>query len=374
MKFIISSSVLLGRLQTISRVIGSKNTLPILEYFLFNLSGNDLEITASDLESTVKTTLHIENVEDGGRIALPAKLLLDSLKEFGSQPLTFEIDVERGTVLLNSAAGQFHFTGQSGDDFPIVPDLSGEVDSFSIDVDVMLDGINKTLFATSDDEIRPVMGGILIEFDNEKVSFVSSDAHKLVRYRRYDVKSEVQSSFILPKKPAALLKNILPSEEGMLKVTYSEKNAYFTINDFQVISRLIEGTYPNYNSVIPHSNPHIITINRAMFHSALKRVSIFANQASNQVKLAFANDRLDISGQDIDFSVSGRETIDCIYDDEEIVIGFKSKFLLDILSTLDTEEIRIELADPTRAGLIVPVGSENEGEDLLMLLMPMMLN
>jgi len=375
MKFVVSSTELLGHLQSISRVISSKNTLPILDNFLFNLSGNDLEITASDLESTLITRMKLENTEGDGTIALPARILLDTLKEFSVQPLTFDIDTKTLAVVISSENGKFNVVGQNGIDFPALPAIKKEKEVvFSINADVLLAGISKTLFATADDELRPVMGGIFIEASTDNITFVASDAHKLVRYQRSDAHADESASFILPKKPASLLKNILPKEEGPVAVEFDDKNAFFNLSDYKVVCRLVEGNYPNYNSVIPKNNPRKITIDRVEFYNTLKRVSVFSNQASNLVKIQLKGNQAMVSAQDIDFSISAYERLKCQYEGEEIEIGFKSLFLLEILSNITSQDVMIELADPTRAGLFLPVESENESEDLLMLLMPMMIN
>jgi DNA polymerase-3 subunit beta len=375
MKFVVSSSELLGHLQAISRVISSKNTLPILDNFLFNLSGNDLEITASDLESTLITRMKLENTDGDGTIALPARILLDTLKEFSVQPLTFDINPGTLAVVISSENGKFNVVGQNGIDFPALPAIKKDKKfSFSINAGVLLAGINKTLFATADDELRPVMGGIFIEASADKITFVASDAHKLVRYQRTDAHADDSASFILPKKPASLLKNILPKEEGTVKVDFDDKNAFFTLSDHKVVCRLVEGNYPNYNSVIPKNNPRKITVDRVEFYNTLKRVSVFSNQASNLVKLQLKGNQIMVSAQDIDFSISAYERLKCQYEGEDIEIGFKSVFLLEILANIGSQDVMIELADPTRAGLFLPVSIDNESEDLLMLLMPMMIN
>jgi DNA polymerase-3 subunit beta len=375
MKFVVSSTELLAHLQAISRVISSKNTLPILDNFLFTLSKNDLEITASDLESTLITRMKIENTEGDGSVAIPSRILLDTLKEFSVQPLTFDINPDTLAVVISSENGKFSVIGQNGIDFPVLPSIKKEKRfSFTLDADLLLSGITRTLFATADDELRPVMGGIFVEASTEKITFVASDAHKLVRYQRTDARAEANSSFILPKKPASLLKNILPREEGPVSVEYDDKNAFFTLADYKVVCRLVEGNYPNYNSVIPRNNPRKITIDRVEFYNTLKRVSVFSNQASNLVKLQLTGNQVMVSAQDIDFSISAYERIKCQYEGEEMEIGFKSVFLLEILANLSSQDVVIELADPTRAGLFLPAEITNESEDLLMLLMPMMIN
>ncbi|MBM3420312.1 MAG: DNA polymerase III subunit beta [Bacteroidetes bacterium] len=375
MKFVVSSTELLGHLQAISRVISSKNTLPILDNFLFDLKSKELEITASDLETTLITRLKLENTDGEGSVAIPARILLDTLKEFPEQPLTFDINTANLAVVINSENGRFNVVGQHGVDFPVLPVIrKDKINSFSLGADLLLSGINRTLFATADDELRPVMGGIFIEASTDSLTFVASDAHKLVRYRRTDAKADSASSFILPKKPASLLKNILGREEGVVKVEFDEKNAFFTLADYRVVCRLVEGNYPNYNSVIPKNNPRKVSIDRVEFYNSLKRVSVFSNQASNLVKMQFAGNQAMISAQDIDFSISAYERVKCRYEGEEMEIGFKSVFLLEILGNLSSQEVHIELADPTRAGLFLPGETGNDSEDLLMLLMPMMIN
>ena len=375
MKFVVSSTELLSHLQAISRVISSKNTLPILDNFLFSLSGNDLEITASDLESTLITRMKLENASGDGTVALPARILLDTLKEFPVQPLAIDINPNTLAVEITSENGKFNVVGQNGIDFPALPVIKDEKKfAFRINADILLVGINKTLFATADDELRPVMGGIFIEASTDGITFVASDAHKLVRYRRSDTTADDNASFILPKKPASLMKNILPKEEGEVIVEFDDKNAFFNLNDYRVVCRLVEGNYPNYNSVIPKNNPRKITIDRVEFYNTLRRVSVFSNQASNLVKLQLKGNQVTVSAQDIDFSISAYEKIKCQYEGDDMEIGFKSVFLLEILSNIASQEVQIELADPTRAGLFLPGETENEAEDLLMLLMPMMIN
>lgn len=374
MRFIVSSTELLKHLNAISRVISSKNTLPILDNFLFNLEGNVLTITASDLESTLITKVELENGSEEGLVAIQAKILLDTLKEFPEQPLTFNIDLDAMSVDILSANGKFSITGQNGEDFPVLPVLSENRHSVVVSHDVLLSGINKTLFATADDELRPVMNGIFIELSPEQMTFVASDAHKLVRYKRTDVKTEDVSSFILPKKPASLLKNLLPREEADVKLEFDDKNAFFSLNGFKVICRLVEGKYPAYNSVIPTNNPNELIADRVECYTTLKRVSVFANQASNLVRLKLTPSEMIVSAQDIDFAISAVETIKCEYTGNPMEIGFKSTFLIEILSNLSSSDVKIKLSDPSRAGLLLPVEKENDHEDILMLLMPMMIN
>ncbi len=374
MKFVISSSELLSHLLAIGRVISSKNTLPILDNFLFRLEGNDLEITASDLETTLTTKLSVENANESGSIALPARILSDTLKEFAEQPLTFDINVDTMAVVIISENGQFNIVGQKGLDYPQIPALKEEKKaSLQMNPEVLLQGIAKTLFATADDELRPVMNGIFMELSPDNINFVASDAHKLVRYGRSDAKAEQEASFILPKKPASLLKSILPKEENQVNIEFDDKNAFFTLSDFKLVCRLVEGNYPSYNSVIPKDNPHKLTIDRIELYNSLKRISVFSNQASNLVKLQLTGNQITISAQDIDFSISAHERLNCQYEGEDMEIGFKSVFLIEILANLSSQEVVIELSDPSRAGIMLPLEKENEDEDVLMLLMPMMI-
>ena len=375
MKFVVSITELLGHLQVIGRVISSKNTLPILDNFLFNISGNDLEITASDLESTLITRMHLDNISGSGMIAIPARILLDTLREFSEQPLTFDINTDTMAIVINSENGQFSIVGQNGIDFPVLPVIKQEKRfGFNVSAEVLLAGISKTLFATADDELRPVMGGILVEASTANLTFVASDAHKLVRYQRSDARADDNASFILPKKPASLLKNILPRESGVVSVEFDDRNAFFNLSDYKVVCRLVEGNYPNYNSVIPKNNPRRVRIDRVEFYNILRRVSVFSNQASNLVKLQFTPNQITVSAQDVDFSISAYERHKCLYEGDDMEIGFKSVFLIEILSNIASQDVVIELADPTRAGLFLPSETANEDEDLLMLLMPMMIN
>jgi DNA polymerase-3 subunit beta len=374
MKFKVSSTELLKHLNAISRVISSKNTLPILDNFLFKTDGKSLSVTASDLETTLITTMDLDQSDDDGLVALPAKILLDTLKEFPEQPLTFQLDVDTMGMSILSSNGKFSIPGQNGDEFPNLPTLNPEHYTINVPHDVMLNGINKTLFATADDELRPVMNGINIEISPVEMTFVASDAHKLVRYKRTDAVSEHEASFILPKKPASLLKNLLPKEDFDVILEFDEKNAVFQLTGFKMVCRLVEGRYPAYNSVIPVNNPNKLLIDRVEFYNTLRRVSVFANQASNLVRLKLTATELVVSAQDIDFAISAVEKIKCDFDGQEMEIGFKSTFLIEILSNLTSSDVKMMLSDPSRAGLLLPAEKEFEQEDVLMLLMPMMIN
>ena len=375
MKFVVSSTELLSHLSAISRVINSKNTLPILDNYLFLLEDNRLTVTASDLESTLITSLELENTSGTGTIAVPAKRMNDTLKEFPEQPLTFQIDPEIFQIDIFSQNGKFSIVGQNGEDFPQQPILNESVAStINVNHSVLLSGINKTLFATADDELRPVMNGIFIELTTEDMKFVASDAHKLVRYKRFDAKAEKDASFILPKKPAAILKSLLPKEDFDVKLEFDDKNAFFTLSNYKLICRLVEGNYPSYNSVIPQNNPNKLVIDRVEFYNTVRRVSVFSNQASNLIRLKLTENQLVVSAQDVDFAISAVERLNCQYEGEDMEIGFKSTFLQEILSNLSVTDVKVELSDPTRAGLLLPAENENEEENVLMLLMPMMIN
>jgi len=352
MKFVVSSTELLGHLQAISRVISSKNTLPILDNFLFNLSGNDLEITASDLESTLITHMRLDNVDGSGTIALPARILLDTLKEFSEQPLTFDINPDTMAVVINSENGRFSVVGQNGIDFPVLPVIKKEKKfSFNITADILLAGISRTLFATADDELRPVMGGILVEASTEKITFVASDAHKLVRYQRSDAKADDNASFILPKKPASLLKNILPRESGAVSVEFDDRNAFFILSDYKVVCRLVEGNYPNYRQVIPTEMKERVTLSREELLHALRRAEIMTSEKSNSVKLSFAKNKLEITANSPEVG-EAKETIAINYKGDDVAIAFNPKYMIDPLNSLDNDEVFIELIDELSPGVL----------------------
>lgn len=373
MKFNVSSAELLSRLQAISRVINNKTPLPILENFLFQLEENKLTLTASDLETTLVTSLPLTETQGEGSVAISAKLLLDTLKEFSDQPLIFDINQENLAIVITSENGKYNAIGQNSDEFPKLPEMEEAAKSLSMSVDTLTTGINRTLFATADDELRPVMNGILFDIKTDSLTLVASDAHKLVRFNTTEGKGSEEASFILPKKPATLLKNILPKESGEVAVCFDEKNACFTLSNYLMFCRQVEGRYPNYSSVIPQNNPNKAIIDRQTLINTLRRISVFANQASSLVKLQFTATELQISAQDIDFSISAEEKIACQYSGNPIALGFKATFLVDILTNIISSEIVMEMSEPMRAGLILPFENE-ENEDLLMLLMPMVLN
>ena len=373
MRFDVSSTALLSRLQAVGKVIASKNTLPILDNFLFQLEGNVLTVTASDVETRLVTSVEVMNAQGSGLFCVSAKMLLEPLKELPEQPLTFDVNDANLEVFIHFQNGKYNFIGQKGDTYPQQKPLSEQAVEVVMDAQLLLNGIGRSLFATADDELRPVMNGIYFDFHTDDLTFVASDGHKLVRLRNLSVKSEERASFILPKKPATLLKNLLAKEDGVVRLQFDDNNAYVHCVNFEMVCRLIEGRYPNYNSVIPKENPFQVTIDRLSLLNALKRVSVFSNQSSSLIKLHLKDNLLTVSAQDIDFSTSAEERIPCAYEGDELSIGFKATYLIDILGNLSSTDVILQLADPSRAGLIFP--SENEeNEDFLMLLMPMMLN
>lgn len=375
MNFVVSSSHLLGHLQLVSKVVGTKNALPILDNLLFEIKEDKLHVTASDLESTLQTIVDLDTSNGEGVIAIDTKKIMEVLKEFPEQPLTFNINIEDLKIEIISSNGKFTMVGQNGEDFPVIPTIKvDKVTRIDITPDILYSGITSAIFATGDDELRPVMNGIYIELQNGGINFVATDAHKLVKYRRKEIQLEDESSFILPKKPASILKSILPKAFSDVTLEFDDKNAMFVFNNFKLICRLVEGVYPNYSTVIPQDNPNKLVVDRVEFLSSLKRVAIFSNQASNLVGLAISGNQLRISAQDIDYAIAGNETISCQYDGDEMEIGFKSNFLIEILNNISTTEVVLELSDPTRAGIVVPKDNDNENEEVLMLLMPMMIN
>ncbi|MBQ7382600.1 MAG: DNA polymerase III subunit beta [Paludibacteraceae bacterium] len=373
MKFTISSSKLFSQLQAVSRVINNKNSLPILDDVLFDLVGNELKLTASDGETTIRTSVEVEGVEGGGKVASAAKLLLETLKEFSEQPLAFTIDENNFAVSMVSQNGTYSFVGVNGNEYPEMPGAEMGARELAIPANVLQSAIEKTIFATADDDLRPVMNGIFFDIAEDKVTMVATDAHRLVRYSNTGVKPGVAASFILPKKPASLLKNLLAKEENEVKVTFGAKNARFEFGSTIIVCRQIEGRFPNYNAVIPQSNQNIVTVDRQTIINACKRVAVFANNGTAQLRLALTENSIKISAQDIDFSTSAEETITCDYNGTPMAIGFKAPFLIDLLSSITSADVLLKLADPARAGLLLPAENE-ENEDVLMLLMPMLLN
>ena len=373
MKFIVSSSTLFSHLQAISRVINSKNSLPILDCVLIELQEGTLTMTASDNETTLSTTIEVSEYEGEGAFAISSKTILEALKENPEQPLDFNVNLETLAINVTYQNGNYSLMGQDALEFPRLKQLSNNVVNLTISAETLLAGINRCVFATADDELRPVMNGVYFDITPQDITMVASDGHKLVRNKSFSVVSNEKAAFILPKKPSTLLKNLLPKEQGDVTISFDDSNALFTLENYQMNCRLIEGRYPNYNSVIPQNNPHKAIVDRASFISALRRVSVFSSQASSLIKLSLDENAIVISAQDMDFSTSAEETLVCQYDGKPMSIGFKSSFLIEILNNMTAQNVVIELADPSRAGVIVPEEQE-ENEDILMLLMPMMLN
>lgn len=372
MKFSVSSATLLTHLQTVSRVINSKNTLPILDNFLFDLQGDKLTITAADMETTLVTSVVVNNPEGSGIVALSAKILLDTLKEFSDEPLEFHIDDDNYAMTITSNAnnGIYNFVGLNADEFPKMRDLEAENHSLEVPASVLGMGITSTIFATSDDEMRPIMSGILFEVSPTNLTFVATDGYKLVRVKSSNVKCEENCSFVLPKKPISLLKAILPKEAGNVLVKFDKKNVYFELSNYKMVCRLIEGNYPDYNKVIPTDNPNKVTIDRSSFLNALRRISVYASQSTSLVKLDLDEGHITCSAQDFDFSISANESLSCSYEGTPMSIGFKSSILIDMLNNLSSDNVLLELSNSVRQGLLSPL-EQNETEDVLMLLSPM---
>ena len=372
MKFLVSSSQLLKQLQTIAGVLNSSNTLPILDNFLFKIEENKLTISASDLETTMINSMDIES-SDQGLVAVPAKLLLDTLKSFPEMPLTFSVDEKTFAIEVSTDQGKYKLSGFNGEEFPRVPELENP-SVVELNAEVLSYAINKTIFATGNDDLRPVMSGIYFEFGNDGLRFVATDAHRLVRYTRSDIKADKNTGFIVPKKPLNLLKNILSTTNADVQVEYNDTNVKFTFDNVTMVSRLIDGKYPNYESVIPKENPNKMTISKGSFLNSIKRVSIFANKTTHQVKLGVKGSELEISAEDLDFSNQANERLGCNYNGEDMEIGFNSKFILDMVNNLDSDTVNLEMSGPSKAGIIVPSERDNDNEDILMLVMPIMLN
>ncbi len=373
MKFIISSTLLLKNLQSILGVINTNNTLPILDDFLFELSDDSLTITSSDLETTMRVTVKPDKAEEAGTIAIPAKILVETLKTFADIPVAFSINPETLMIEISAGEGKYKMSGHKSDEYPRTPSLE-ETTAITLASRLMWQAINKTLFATGNDELRLVLSGVFCELSPDDVTFVATDAHKLVRYKRTDLRTADSASFILPKKPLNLLKNILSGQELQVTVEYNKTNAFFSFANIHLICRLIDGKYPNYDAVIPKENPNKLTIDRHALLSSIRRVSIFANQSTHQIRFKVSGQELILSAEDIDFSNEAKERLSCSYNGEDMEIGFNSKFLLEMLSNIETDEISLEMSAPNRAGILTPLNNENKDEDILMLVMPVMLN
>ena len=373
MKFIVSSSTLYKNLQALSGVLSSNNTLPILDDFLFELDGQHLSITASDLETTMKVSIMLENAEESGVVAIPARILLETLKTFADIPITFTIDQETLGIEISAGEGKFKLSGHKSDEFPKTPQLE-DTTTITVDASVLVNAFNKTIFATGTDELRQVMLGVFCEITPEDITFVATDAHKLVKYRRTDTVSDSSASFILPKKPINNLRNILSDDDTKVKIEYNQTNASFIFENVILICRLIDGKYPNYEAVIPTENTKKLIIDRIELLTNIKRAALFANQSTHQVRFTISGQELILTSEDLDFSNEAKERLTCNYTGEDIQIGFSSKFLQEMLSNIDTEQVCLELSESNRAGLVLPVDNPNKDEFILMLTMPVMLN
>ena len=371
MKFIVNSTALLRELQKLNGVISSNNTLPILDNFLFDINSNNMTIIASDLETTMMSTISVEADVDG-KITIPARILIDTLKTFSNQPLTFIVNTETFGIEMSSEMGNYKLAGQNANEFPKTPKLNGSSIT-TIKGDILANAINKTLFASGNDELRPVMSGMFCELSTEQITFVATDAHKLVKHTRTDISSDKTASFILPKKPLTILKNNI-SDDADIKLEFNDTNALFTFNNITIICRLIDGKYPNYEAVIPKENPNKLTIETASLLSSIKRVSIYANKTTHQIRLKIAGSELQITSEDLDFANKAEERLSCQYEGTDMEIGFNSKFVIDMLNNIGAEQISLEMSAPNRAGIILPLDGLEEGEKTLMLVMPVMLN
>ena len=372
MKFIVSTSVLLKGLQSISGVVNPNTVLPILENYLFQVKNGKLTVTASDLETTMQTTIKVESKEDG-MIAVPAKILYDALKTFPEQPVTFSIDHEKKSIEISSDNGKYKLTGEKGDDFPSIP-VAESVNSIEIPSVILANAINKTLFAVGSDDMRLAMTGVYCQINKNHINFVATDAHKLVKFTRKMIKSEEHASFILPKKALNLLKATLPpGEDQSVVIEYNKSNTFFSFGNINLICRLIDERYPDYEAVIPLNNPNKMVIDRQALLNSIQRVAIFSSKTTHQVKLKIIGSQLQISAEDIDFANEAVERLTCEYEGEDMEIGFNGRFLIEMLAHLESEKIVLEMSEPSRAGIILPVSKSKE-EEILMLVMPVMLH
>ncbi len=370
MKFIVSSSQLLRQLQVLGGVINNNNTLPILDNFLFEISENQLKVSASDLETTMTAVVAIES-DSKGSIAISARLLLDTLKTFPDQPLTFKTEGD-SIIEISSDQGKYDMAYFGGDEFPKSVSLQSPSKTI-VPSNVLATAISKTIFAAGNDDLRPVMSGVFFQFSTDNLTFVATDAHKLVKYTRTDVTADKTAEFIMPKKPLNLLKGVLGGEEDVV-IEYNDANAKFTFENFVLICRLIDGKYPNYEAVIPKENPNKLTVDRASFQNSVRRVSIFSSKTTHQIRLKMAGTELNISAEDLDFSNKADERLSCDYQGDDMQIGFNSRFLSEMLSNLTSSEVLIEMSLPNRAGILTPIDGTDEGERITMLVMPVMLN
>jgi DNA polymerase III subunit beta len=371
MKFIVSSSALLKQLASINGVVTNNPVVPILENFLFEISDSTLTITASDLETSMITQLPVE-AKENGRIAAPARILLDTLKNLPDQPVTFTIDEETYTIEISSSNGRYKLSGENATDFPRVPVVQGG-NAIEIPSNVLSRAINKTIFAVSNDELRPAMTGIFVQLRSDNVTFVATDGHRLLRYRRTDISTSQEASLIIPRKAFTLLKSTLPTEATSVRVEFNSSNAFFSFDNIRMICRLIDERYPDYENVIPVQNPNKLVIDRQALLSSVKRISIYSNKTTHQIRLKLSGSELQVSAEDLDFSNEANERLSCEYNGEDMEIGFNAKFLIEMLNNIDSEQITFELSTPNRAGLLMPLANE-DSENVLMLVMPVMLN
>ncbi len=371
MKFVVSSSELLKHLSNISGVIANNPIVPILENFLFQLDKTNLTITASDMQTVMITEAQVESA-DKGAIAVPAKLLMETLRSLPEQPVTLNIDEETFGTEIVTANGRYKLAGENPMDFPRPPEVNK---NFSIDIDshVLGNAIGNTIFATSTDDLRPAMTGVFVQISPEHSTFVATDGHRLIRYRRNDVKSDNSTSMILPRKALTLLKASLPSENVSVKAEFSNSNSFFSFGNIKMISRLIDERFPDYENVIPQNNPNKLTIERASLLSTLKRISIYSNKTTHQIRLKVSDAELEISAEDLDYSNEANEKLSCEFEGEAMEIGFNAKFLVEMLNNLSTDKLSLEMSQPNRAGIIIPADQE-ANEDILLLVMPVMLN
>ena len=370
MKFIASSSTLLRQLQHIAGVINTNTVLPILEDFLFEVEKNKLTVVATDLETVMRVQLDIE-AKDSGKVCIPARILIDSLKNLPDQPLTFNID-KNFAIEITSDNGKYKVMGENPDNFPKEP-AADDTTSFTMAASALVTAINKTIFATSTDDLRPAMTGVYFELDKKGIQCVATDAHRLVRYKRTEVKCPKTDSFIVPRKPLSLLKSAIPVTDEEITVSYNSNHFFVRQGSTQMSCRLIDARFPDYKVVIPTENPYRLTVNKNDFQSALRRVSVFSNKSTNQVALSISGSELQLAAQDVDFSFEGNERMKCSYDGEDMMIAFNAKFLIEMLSAADSDQVTMELSTPTKAGIIKPT-EKDENEELLMLVMPLMLN
>ena len=374
MRFTVSSSALSSKLNMLAKVIGSKNSLPILDCFLFQVANGEMSITASDSDNVIKSTLALTDHDGEGEFCVPNRVILDALKELPEQPLHFDVDAAGEAIAIKIVYqnGLYNFTGQSAEEYPRTHSMTDACTTVSLPTEMLINNISRSLFATANDELRPVMNGIYFDLTADALAIVASDGHKLVRSKNFTIKSESPSAFNLPKKPASLLKNILSKDGDDAIIKFDDRSAEIKFTDGVMRCRLIDGRYPNYNSVIPN-NPNEVTVDRKGLQSALRRVLPFASESSQLIRFHIESGRFEVSSEDIDFSTSAKEQLSCEYNGSPISIGFKGSSLMEILGNITSDNIIIQLADPSRAGIIVPA-EQPENEDILMLIMPMLLN